>query len=60
MVEHMSNKNKVFKCQYCTPHQKKSRDKFVLNIDVFSILKPAYGWCSGSCVKSVSLASSRP
>jgi hypothetical protein len=43
VVEHMSNKHKVFKPQHCIPHQKKSRDKFVHNTDVVSILKPAYG-----------------
>jgi hypothetical protein len=43
VVEHKSNKHKVFKPQYCIPSQKKSRDKIVLNTDVVSNLKPAYG-----------------
>jgi hypothetical protein len=47
VVEDMTNKHKVFKPQYCTPHQKNCKDKLVLSTDVFSILKPAYGWGSG-------------
>jgi hypothetical protein len=50
VVEYMSNKLKVFKPQYRIPHQKKSKDKFVTNTDVFSILTIAYGWCSDSRV----------
>jgi hypothetical protein len=43
-VEHMSNNYNVFKPQYCTPHQKMSRDIFVLNRDGFSILTAAFDW----------------
>jgi hypothetical protein len=44
VVEHMFNKHKLFKHQYCTPHQKKSRDKLYIYVDtdVFIILKPSY------------------
>jgi hypothetical protein len=37
VVACMSNKHKVFKPQYCTPNQKKYRDKLVLNTDAFSM-----------------------
>jgi hypothetical protein len=44
VVEHMSKKHKVFKPQYCTPHQKKSEDKFVLTRDDFTSINLAYSW----------------
>jgi hypothetical protein len=43
VVEYVCNKHKVFKPQYCTPHQKKSKDKFVHTQMFFSILTTAYG-----------------